>query len=456
MCVFLRSLAATAVTLVVLPVVNLAPQIPDATTKPTEPVRMQSDSGPAPRFPIVRDGKWGLIDAFGTVVVDPQFDDVAGCVSSGSSMAPKNAPQPVQDAGRLLDCGPVRTALIRVTRGGKWGAIDVNGQMVIPARFDEIKIWSEFIAAQRGDRWGFLDQKGEFRVSPQYDQVMPVGDLAAVRVDDKWALMDTTGAIVLPAQLDREPALFSDDEFVIGERDGRWGLLSKDGAWVVEPRFERIYRFLGGLGNATIDGKMGFIDSTGAWVIEPRFESATPFGPAGIAMVGDGDHKQYIDRQGKVVIDGDFFIAHPFDGTLARAAVGKNMNNLKWGYIGTDGNWVLQPVYDWVSTFHEGLAAVTKDDRTSYIDQDGNVVLELDCSGADFYEGRAGFVVKNKWGLMDRDGARVVESLYDRIYEFRYGLAKALLGDRIVYLDRDGNEVYDMEFPGFRRYVLIG
>jgi hypothetical protein len=61
-------------------------------------------------------------------------------------------------------------------------------------------------------------------------------------------------------------------------RDGKWGLIDGNGSVVVgsqfdeavEPRFDRIYRFEQGLGNATLDGRMGYIDGTGTWVIEPH------------------------------------------------------------------------------------------------------------------------------------------------------------------------------------------
>lgn len=416
----------------------------------------QADSGPRARFPIAEDGKWGLIDSTGAVVVPPEFDALGPCAaSSPSSMAPRNTAQAVRDGVTLIDCAPVRQELISVSAGGKWGAIDPDGRQVIPPRFDAIRIWAGFIAARRDDRWGILDRTGSFSVEPRFVSVQPVGPMAAVRIDEKWGLIDTSGAFVLPPQLDRAPAYYRGDQMIVAEMGGRAGLLDLSGEWVVEPRFERIYRFMNGFGNATINGKMGYIDSTGAWVIEPRFDVAAPFGPEGLALVTIGDEEVFIDRTGNVVVKGDFKVLHSFSGGLARAAVGENSNDLKWGYLDTAGRWVAEPVQDWVSTSHEGLSAMTKDGRTSYLDDEGSVVLELDCSGVDFSDGLAGIVMNDKWGYVDRNGVRVIEPRYDRGYEYQFGLAKVLLGDRIAYIDRSGREVYVMEFPDLRKNVMI-
>ena len=52
---------------------------------------------------------------------------------------------------------------------------------------------------------------------------------------------------------------------------------------------------------------------------------------------------------------------------LARARADK-----EWGYINTDGKWVVNPQFDHVNDFYNGLAAVEKDGEWGFIDKEGN------------------------------------------------------------------------------------
>jgi hypothetical protein len=52
---------------------------------------------------------------------------------------------------------------------------------------------------------------------------------------------------------------------------------------------------------------------------------------------------------------------------LARARSGK-----EWGYINTEGKWVVNPQFGHVNDFNEGLAAVEKEGQWGFIDKAGN------------------------------------------------------------------------------------
>jgi len=66
----------------------------------------------------------------------------------------------------------------------------------------------------------------------------------------------------------------------------------------------------------------------------------------------------FINADGKVIIPPEFdvgwFAEEDFLEGLSPARSGDN-----WGFIDTQGNWVIQPKYWRVGTFSEGLAAVT-------------------------------------------------------------------------------------------------
>ena len=70
---------------------------------------------------------------------------------------------------------------------------------------------------------------------------------------------------------------------------------------------------------------------------------------------------------------------------LAAVAVGsaeaENAATKKWGYINTDGEFVIQPTLELATTFCADLAAVYRDGRYAYINTQGQTQFELaaDC-----------------------------------------------------------------------------
>lgn len=79
--------------------------------------------------PIKRDGKWGFVDLEGQLVIEPQYED-AGAFSNGLA--------------------PVRT-------GGSWGYINQNNELVIPADFTEARSFYKGIAPVKiGNRWTLI------------------------------------------------------------------------------------------------------------------------------------------------------------------------------------------------------------------------------------------------------------------------------------------------------------
>jgi hypothetical protein len=98
-------------------------------------------AGPANRYPVAMNGRFGYIDHSGKIVIPVQFSD-AGLFDEG--LAP-------------------------VSVGKTWGYADRNGKIVIAPTFDIADPFSDGIAlvGSRG-KYGYIDKTGAFVVRPQY------------------------------------------------------------------------------------------------------------------------------------------------------------------------------------------------------------------------------------------------------------------------------------------------
>ena len=209
------------------------------------------------------------------------------------------------------------------------------------------------------------------RTIGEYTEIRPFSEgLAACQSNRRWGFLDVLGECVLRPQWE-EVGDFSEG-LASAKQDGLFGYIDYEGDMVIKPAFSLAGSFSEGLARARKEGLYGYIDTTGEWVIEPELLHATDFS-CGYALVRrsqDEGKVAYIDRSGRalrVVEEG-----RPFSGN--RAAV---YDNGGYGFIDVNGLMIVQPVYDYVWDYSDGLAAVLLEGEIYYIDEWGNIVVHV-------------------------------------------------------------------------------
>lgn len=128
------------------------------------------------------------------------------------------------------------------------------------------------------------------------------------------------------------------------------------------------------------------------------------------------------------------------------------------GFINSEGEIVVEPIYDFVGHFSEELCVVEKyveDERhIGYIDSTGELVIPLRhiayCS--DFSEGLAPYDddwEKDKVGFINRSGEFKIEPQFEIDYEgegtsgFHEGIAAVAIPSGCIYIDTEGKRLFD-------------
>lgn len=119
----------------------------------------------------------------------------------------------------------------------------------------------------------------------------------------------------------------------------------------------------------------------------------------------------YIDRQNRLVIQPVYEWCSSFAGGLAAAAPS---GQARYGFIDKSGRWVIQPQYDDAWGFSEGLALVCPDVGSGfygYINTKGEMVIQPQFQqAAGFYDGLARVCLDaeaDTWAYIDKKGRRV-------------------------------------------------
>lgn len=235
-----------------------------------------------------------------------------------------------------------RDGLAPVEIKEKWGFLNTDGKLAIPAKYDKVYQFKDgFTSAQRDGQFFVLDKNGnEFPVD-----VAGITDLNDF--SEQRASFKTSGDLV--------------------------GFVDGSGKVVIEAKFKAAGDFHGGLAWAKSSAdKVGYINLQGEWVIEPKFDTGKNYDQeSDRARVKDGDKWAYVNKAGEIMYMEDSETFDDFSNGLAR---GKK--NGKFGFFNTNGKWAIEPQFDGARDFSNGYASVKSGEKWGIIDKTGKWVIE--------------------------------------------------------------------------------
>jgi hypothetical protein len=127
---------------------------------------------------------------------------------------------------------------------GGWFAIDWHNRVIVPGGFEDVRPFRHGLAVVRRGGWGAIDRHGRIVVQLRYQRFAteltaggPVegftaDGLAVVDAGDRLGVVDRAGRMLVAPEHYR--LLIHPEGFLIGDRDGHWGALDRDGKPLVE------------------------------------------------------------------------------------------------------------------------------------------------------------------------------------------------------------------------------
>ena len=390
-------------------------------------------------YRVLRNGKWGYINAAGEVTVPIQYDFGF----------------PFQNGFTVVRRGDFST--------GKRAFLRSDGTMITPFRFDRAYHFvNGFGSGIIDGKWGFVDSDGNPVGRFKWDAVRDFQDgYARVRIggyrDGRWGLLDTAGDLVTEVAYERIQYL----------NEGLWAVRNTDDVWAVfrpgegtptDFRYSSVNRFRDGL--AVLADLRGSGRAQLHLVVNTDLDTVY-FAEDEIGHVSeriitikhnDGWVYRRIDTNERIgAVDG-YYRAYAFRDGRAVVGVGENWRSRKWGVLGADGTEIVPPAYDRVYSFRDdGVAKVRQGDRYGFIDRDGDVIVEPEWEkvGA-FSSGRCPVMRDDRWGYVGRDGSLVVPLRFDYAWDFVDGLAVVREGDeetgRRFYITPTGERAFAADF----------
>ena len=335
-------------------------------------------------------------------------------------------------------------AAVQPEKNGKWGYIDLDGKLIIPAIYDKVESFKNGqVIVQLNNKYGFIDLNGKSLIPCMYDKVKAFSEgLANVKINEKWGYIDINNNIIIKAQF-KAAAPFHEGLAAVQLVSNKLGYINKNGKLEFETNYHFLYSFSEGLAAAdklvskqfskennkwSGNFQLVYINKDGQEVIktDALWISSLDYSNSplldnyffvdfhnGVAIIKTYNYSginkiintndSLIDKQGKVLCK--YYCITPFKDGLAVVSLFAGKHKQISGYIDKTGEITLPLKFTQADSFHEGLAIVSTKvhgrDRFGYINKSGNWVIKPQFRGSfeghfsasggeqDFYEGLA-------------------------------------------------------------------
>ncbi|MEH7116647.1 WG repeat-containing protein [Neobacillus vireti] len=319
-------------------------------------------------------------------------------------------------------------APVREIGGKKWGYIDAKGKFVLPPIYGQAADFQDNGIAVVGlkDKYGVIDEKGYFIVKPKYDTIQFFSEGRSV-VNDRegFKVIDESGKEITEKAYAFISPEYKEGRVEAAETDAQgnylYGYLNKRGKVVIPISYETAsefiegralvkahggqyqminltgeilhsypYSWVGNYGQGLLsfkksnEGLYGYMDGEGNVMIEPKFTFAGPFSDGHAVVSLEVNQKvQYglIDPTGKFVIKPNYNQILPLGEK--RFAIGKEIDTKQaclrsiFALADQGGHVLTGFIFHKIGSFHDGLASVSDDQHTYFIDKQGNRMNQL-------------------------------------------------------------------------------
>jgi len=261
-----------------------------------------------------RSGKaMGYIDCTGAWAIPPKFSWTQGCQEGWCRAAyPKQEPYFLVDrAGKELRVESLRALYlpregiaVGMAELNRYGFVDVKTRRVVGPQFTNAE--SEFAegllgACKQWQQCGYVDRTGAWAIPPVYVGVASFSEgLAHVWLKDESFYIDHQGRRAFTTPLKNGSGFL--DGIASASTDGEhWGILDRQGHFLLAPRFESIGAHQDGRMVYEQGRRMGVLDYSGHVIMEAAFDRADLL-PGGIVDARLGAEHGYYDRDGRPIV----------------------------------------------------------------------------------------------------------------------------------------------------------
>lgn len=433
----------------------------------------KGDVAIASYYPVYTNGKWGVINSVGNMVINAEYDemitipdnkeDVFICTydvdyenNTYKTKVLNSKAKEIFTEYELVE--PIynydeqnnmwyQKNVLKVKKNGLYGLINLSGKKLVECTYDNIKTIvgiENSIILTKDAKVGVCDQEGNIIIDVQYKQIRAVGDdykngYIVVDEENKYGVVGFDKKVVLETRYEDIKPVYGDGKYVVKQND-IYSIINKSGVVLSTVAFDEIKSINTDWVIFVKDNKYGVMDKNGTQKIANQYEDLKyAYGDYFIAKRGG--------KYGIINISEEIKLGFGYSNINYRKDAGfievERENDTSTYIYDNEFNFRLSGIISEVNTskgymklrveneykyynfkFEEKIAQdilgtnnlflSKKDGKYGYVDKDGNVVVTYIYDDATEQNSFGYMAVKKDglWGSIDKDGRLVVEPKY--------------------------------------------
>lgn len=276
---------------------------------------------------------------------------------------------------------------ILIAKMNKYGALRLNGQLLLPCIYDSVYLDQSFMYARSEKGWLVFSHTGQLLNERGYQQFA------------------------------------SGVPYVAVKKNGFWGVLNESGKEQVACVYDSILQSKEGQLSVRFKGMYGIISTREQWLVAPQVFPLQLVNNSNYYLVVDGPLQTLKDFSNATLYFTNNEVSETNDGFIETTSSGELWHVSFNGVI----TKLQQRPTESVSTIgqeHEGYRSIQKDNKWGFIDAQGRLRIPNRYDGVHhFSEGLAPFSLRKKWGFINREDEIIIQPAYDEATPFIKGLS---------------------------------
>lgn len=343
----------------------------------------------------------------------------------------------------------------------KYGWVNLEGKVVVPARFDRTFPHKEGMAKfKHQGHFGFINVKGRVAITNAYKEAFDFSNgLARVKDGPVWGFINKAGQEQFTVSAEEV------DDFVGGraifKRRGFSGFLNRKGDEIFPPILTKADNFQYGVARVQVGAYYGLIDRKGNLLLELKYDYVGVPMDSFVRVRTSGLWFIYNLNGKRICKSPESVVSEVCDG-LAVVRVLSRAQVIWRNYMTPQGEVVIDENFEWAGIFKDGRAAVLYEGLYGVIDKQGSFVAEAtyDKTKGVYSDGRLGVKKGEKWGFLDANGTMVINAKYFDVENYQNGYAMVCKGPRRWgMIDKQGEMLvpaeYDIVMEGEYYFMAI-
>ena len=440
-------------------------------------------------FTLIVDKKYGVIDAEGNVVIEPQYADLSipnptkavfvATTKTGSDYKAVNESNTEILTGMqsveaikinpITSLVPFEKTVLKYKENNLYGIMDFEGNKILKAEYEEIKALEfkeGYLMVKQNGNYGIVNIKGNTILKPEYENIYAdgyyndsskyskAGFIVRIKTDQgyRYGYANSNGKTLLDAQYNEINRIteISDDNnaYLITSQNGKYGLMKND-----KQILNNEYASIGyDNDNDLLVVTKGTAQETKAGVVNKEGKNVIPVDYDEIFIGGDyinarkGDQSIIFDSHGNQLTTN--FMSHIKANDNYAVVIDKNNT---YNIVDKDGNKLLKQTYLYIEYFTSNLFIATMDSATGIIDTTENVVVPFEYSMIQKLEDTNilyGVKANSMIDIINQAG-KVTSGIKNAKIEVEKTHVKLVSGTEMKYFTLEGKETtYQELFPG--------